>query len=106
MSVGRYLNGSEFTVSEKTDADSMVSTKIISEDQDRTIVFTDFNSGKAVGNLFSTRKKVADALNIDQSEIVTTLIDAIDHPCDAELVENPEFKAQSLELDLMKLPIC
>lgn len=106
MSVGRYLKGSEFLVNEKIDADSLVSTKIIKEDQDRTVVFTDFNGGKAVGNLFSTRKKVADALNIDQSEIVTTLIDAIDHPCDAVLVDDPEFRAQQLPLDLMKLPIC
>jgi 2,5-furandicarboxylate decarboxylase 1 len=106
MSVGKYLDGTELKITEKVDADSMLSTRLMSEDQGVTIVFDNFNGGKAVGNLFSTRKKVADALNIDQSEIVTSLIHAVDNPCDTELVDNPEFRYQTLPTDLMSLPIC
>ncbi len=106
MSVGKYLTGSEYKVDRKIDADSQDATKIISEDQDRTVLFTDLNGGMAVGNLFSTRKKIASALGIDQSEIVKYMIKAIDHPCDTETVSDPEFRFQELPLDLTKLPIC
>ena len=106
MSVGKYLTGSEYKVEKKIDADSQDATKIISEDQDRTVLFTDLNGGRAVGNLFSTRKKIATALGIDQSDIVKHMIDAIDNPIDTELVSDPEFRYQELPLDLTKLPIC
>ncbi len=106
MSVGKYLTGSEYKVEKKIDADSQDATKIISEDQDRTVLFTDLNGGRAVGNLFSTRKKIATALGIDQSDIVKHMINAIDNPIDTELVSDPEFRYQELPLDLTKLPIC
>ena len=106
MSVGKYLTGSEYKVEKKIDADSQDATKIISEDQDRTVLFTDLNGGRAVGNLFSTRKKIATALGIDQSDIVKHMINAIDNPTDTELVRDPEFRYQELPLDLTKLPIC
>ncbi len=106
MSVGMYLTGSEFEVGKKIDADSQDATKIISEDQDRTVLFTDLNGGKAVGNLFSTRRKIATAMGIDQSEIVKHMIHAIDNPEDTQIVDNPDFRFQELPLDLTKLPIC
>ena len=106
MSVGKYLTGSEYKVDRKIDADSQDATKIISEDQDRTVLFTDLNGGRAVGNLFSTRKKIASALGIDQSGIVKFMINAIDNPADTEIVKDPEFRFQELPLDLTKLPIC
>ena len=106
MSVGKYLKGTEFTVDPKVNPDSQEATKIMSEDQDRTVVFKSFNGGKAVGNLFSTRKKIAEAMGIDQKDIVKTMITAIDCPCGTEMVEDPEFRAQSLDVDLLKLPIC
>ena len=106
MSVGKYLTGTEFKVDRKIDADSQDATRIISENQDRTVLFTDLNGGKAVGNLFSTRKKIASALGIDQSDIVKHMIRAIDNPIDTETVSDPEFRYQELPLDLTRLPIC
>ena len=106
MSVRKYLSGSEFAVKEKIDADSQFATKIMSEDQDRTVLFEDLNGGRAVGNLFSTRKKIADAMGIGQGDIVKHMIDAIDHPIDTEVVDDPEFRYQELPLDLTRLPIC
>lgn len=106
MSVGKYLKGTEFIVKEKIDPDSQSATKLMAEDQDRTVVFSDYNGGKAVGNLFSTRKNIAEAMNMDQGDIVMSLVSAIDDPCDVNVVNNPEFKAKSVPVDLMKLPIC
>ena len=106
MSVGKYLKGTEFRVKDKIDADSTQSTKLMLEDQDRTIIFENVTGGKAVGNLFSTRQKVAEALNIGQDVIVTSLIHASDNTCDTEFTDEPEFRYQSLPVDLMALPIC
>lgn len=106
MSIKKYLNGSEFEINKKINADSLDATKIMSENQDRTVVYTSYNGGKAVGNLFSTREKIATALGIDQKEICTSLLDAIDSPCDIEIIESPEFKTKSVDVDLTKLPIC
>ena len=106
MSVRKYLSGSEFNIAAKIDADIQEATKIISEDQDRTVIFSDLNGGTAVGNLFSTRKKIAAAMNIDQSEIVKHMIHAIDNPEDVQETDSPEFRYQELSLDLTKLPIC
>ena len=106
MSVGKYLRGSEFTVSDEIDPDSCASARFMSEDQDRTVIFKSFNGGKAVGNLFSTRKKIADAMGMDQKDIVPNLLHAIENPCGCETVDDPEFREVSVEKDLMKLPIC
>ena len=64
MSLRRYLSGSEFTVKDSIDADTQKATSLISEDQDRTVVFEDLNGGVAVGNIFSTRAKIAEAMGI------------------------------------------
>ena len=106
MSAGKYLNGSEFTVREKIDADSQIATKYMAEDQDRTVVFESVNGGRAVGNLFSTRRKIADAMKIQPSDIVKHMICAIDNPEDTVITDKPEFRFQELPLDLTKLPIC
>ena len=82
MSLRRYLSGSEFTVKERIDADSQKATSVISEDQDRTVVFKDLNGGVAVGNMFSTRAKIADAMGIQPQDIVKHMLYAIDHPVD------------------------
>ncbi len=106
MSVAKYLNGNEFQVRKKIEPDSDVITKTLLEDQSRTVVFSDINGGKAVGNLFSTREKVADAMNIQPDEIVKVLIDAVDNPCDVNVVKDPIFRSNSIDVNLLNLPIC
>ena len=106
MSLRRYLSGSEFTVKESIDADSQKATSLMSEDQDRTVVFGDLNRGVAVGNIFSTRAKIADAMGIAPADIVKHMLYAIDHPTDTAVISDPEFRYQELPLDLMRLPIC
>ena len=80
-------------------------TSFLMADQAKTVVFEDLDGGKAVGNRFSTREKMADALNIPKDAIVGHILHAVDHPESCEIVENPEFRAKELPLDLMKLPI-
>ena len=105
MSVKESLFGEVVTVKEHIKCESKgVSSKLL-EDQNKTYLFEDLNGGRAAGNIFSTRAKIAQALNIGKDEIVNHLLDAITSPKACETVDDPMFRQCSLELDLMKLPI-
>ena len=106
MAIGRYLDDSVFVVKDKIDADSQNATRVMLEDQDRTVLFEGLNSAKAVGNLFSTRKKIADAMKIDVDKISSHLSRAVDHPIPVVEVNDPGFKERTLEVDLTRLPVC
>ena len=106
MSVRTFLNGSEYAVKDSLNPDSQDATRIMSEDQDRTVVFESINRGKAVGNLFSTRKKIADAMGIDAKDIVPYLLRALETPSETQMTNGPEFKTREMNVDLTELPIC
>ena len=105
MSVKKSLFGDVITVPEHIDPDTRDVTKALMKDQDRTVVFEDLNGARAAGNLFSTRAKTAEALNVPADGIVNHLLDAVGHPQKYEVVDDPEFRQVSREVDLMSLPI-
>lgn len=104
MAVKRFLHDGSI-IEKKTKPESSDVTRILMEDQDETIVFKDLNGGTAAGNLFSTRKKIADAMKIDSKDIVKHMIDAISSPSRPEIVEDPEFRSVEMKKDLLALPI-
>ena len=93
------------TISDSVNLEDGKITRILSEDQESTILFENLNGGKAVGNLFSTRAKIAKALNIPKDGIVEHMLYAINNPVSTDFVDNPEFRECELPLDLTKLPI-
>ncbi|UAL08293.1 MAG: UbiD family decarboxylase [Candidatus Methanogranum gryphiswaldense] len=105
MSLRNSLHGDVRKVEENIDPDSGKITKYLMGDQETTFLFTNLNGKKAAGNVFSTRKKIADALNIKPEDIVKSLMNAIDDPKDTKEIKDPEFKTKKMDLDLMKLPI-
>ncbi|MDR2845792.1 MAG: UbiD family decarboxylase [Candidatus Methanoplasma sp.] len=105
MSLKNSLGGNVRVVKKKIDADSADVTKILLEDQEKTVFFENLNGGTAAGNVFSTRKKIADALNIAPEDIVGHLINAVDSPKDVKIVKTPKFRSKSIKTDLTKLPI-
>ena len=105
MSLKSSLTGNIQVIDKKVESDSTEVTSFLIADQEKTFIFNDLNGGKAAGNVFSTRKKIADAMNIGPNEIVGHLIGALGSPADTKEVEVPEFKERIVELDLMKLPI-
>lgn len=105
MSLKSSLTGDVRTVDEKIDPDSGKVTKILMDDQDTTFVFSNLNGGKAAGNVYSTRAKMAKAMNIAPDKIVSHLMEAIDRPVDTKIVDKPEFRAKAAATDLTKLPI-
>lgn len=105
MSVKESLFGDVVTIGDRVDNDTTDVTRALMEDQDKTVVFEDLNGGRAAGNLFSTREKTAAALNVPKDGIVEHLLDAITNPKPYEIVDDPEFRAESGDVDLMSLPI-
>jgi 2,5-furandicarboxylate decarboxylase 1 len=105
MSIMRSLKGDVSRIEKNVDPDSGEVTRTLFEDQEKTVVFESLNGGKAAGNVFSTRKKIADNMNIEPGEIVSALMAAIDSPIDTQIVADPEFRSKTAEKDLMKLPI-
>ena len=105
MSVGGRFPEDVHVVSEKIECESEKITKVLMEDQDRTVLFEDIGGGRAAGNVFSTRGKIAEAMGIRPQEIVDFLAFAIAHPAAVNPVGNPEFRGTVLDTDLMKLPI-
>ena len=105
MTVEKSLFGNIVTVSDAVDPDTRDVTRRLMDDQGATVVFENLNGGRAAGNIFSTREKTAQALNVPRDGIVEHLLEAIGSPCACEVVENPSFRAVSREVDLMSLPI-
>ena len=105
MSVKESLFGDIVTVKGPTDPDTRDVTKALQADQTKTVVFEGLNGGKAAGNIFSTREKVAAALNIGKEDIVTHIMKAVEAPKPCQTVDSPEFKEAPREVDLMSLPI-
>ncbi len=105
MSIRESISGNIITVTEHIDPNTQEVTRRLLKDQTATVLFEDLNGGRAVGNLFSTREKMAAVLNIPREGIVEYLLYAIDNPEPCEVVNEPEFREVSTKLDLMKLPI-
>lgn len=105
MSVRESLKGNIVTVQGPVDPDSREVTRKLLEDQSATVVFEDLNGGKAVGNLFSTREKAAAAMNIPRDGVVEHILQAIESPVPCRVVDDPEFRQVSRDVDLMSLPI-
>lgn len=105
MSVKDSLFGEIKTIKSHIDPDKGDATAKLMEDQDATYVFEDLNGGRAAGNIFSTREKIAKALNIPKEDIVTHLLDAVNSPRECETVSSPAFRECTVPTNLMKLPI-
>ena len=105
MSVKSSLKGDVRKITQKTDPDSTDVTRILCEDQEKTILFENLNGHAAAGNLYSTREKIASALNIKPSDIVEHLLSTINNPVPTNEVKNPGFRSKCDKPKLMNLPI-
>ncbi|MCL2296076.1 MAG: UbiD family decarboxylase [Methanomassiliicoccaceae archaeon] len=105
MALRDFLGENVFSIKGNTDPVSTKITETMLSDQDTTVLFENINGKKAAGNVFSTRKKIAAAMNISPEKIVGHILSAIDSPCDLNEVKTPEFTANKMKTDLAALPI-
>ncbi len=81
-------------------------TRILLGHPRQPVHFAKLEGGEAVGNLWSTRDRVAASLGIPKEQLLPKLMEAQVHPTDARLVESAPFLAQSTtDVDLRSLPI-
>ncbi|MBR2255365.1 MAG: UbiD family decarboxylase [Candidatus Methanomethylophilaceae archaeon] len=105
MAVRQSIYGRVSKVEGHVSRDDQSVTRRLMEDQTATVVFEDLDGGKAVGNLFSTREKIAKALNVPADGIVGHMLEGIGNPIPVEEVSSPSFKTVSRKVDLTELPI-
>ncbi|MDR0523762.1 MAG: UbiD family decarboxylase [Candidatus Methanoplasma sp.] len=105
MSIKSSLKGDARIVAGHVDPESPAVTEALLEDQGETVVFEGLNGGRAAGNVFSTREKIAEALGIRADGIMGHIMGAMDSPVDPEEVPDPAFRESVPETDLLKLPV-
>ncbi len=105
MTVKDCVTDDVVRIKSKTSRDDCSVSRMLSEDQSRSVLFEDLDGGWALGNRFSTRDKIAKALGIDPAGIVQHILEANDRPAPCELVEDAPSLKNELPLDLTALPI-
>jgi UbiD family decarboxylase len=97
--------GDVVTVPERTRRD-LECTKVLLEHPRQPVHFKDLDGAEAVGNLWSTRDRVASSLSISKHELLGKLLEAQAHPRDTRLVETAAFlKHDTADVDLFNLPV-
>jgi len=81
-------------------------TKYLLENLHKPVWFRNLDGYEAIGNLWSTRDRIALALRTNKKDLVLHILEAIRHPLNVEIVEQAEFlKNQSEDFDLRESPI-
>jgi UbiD family decarboxylase len=105
MTVKESLTRPFEKIERKVDPASGEVTEILAKEQAKTFYFTDLNGGRAIGNRFSTREKIAGALGIKTSEIVDAMASAVSGPKQYAETRDPAFREVSVNVDLTEMPI-
>jgi UbiD family decarboxylase len=81
-------------------------TRILLAHPRQPVHFTNLDGGEAVGNLWSTRERVAASLEIPKDQLLPRLMEAQARPTDVRTVPTAPFLAQTTaDVDLRALPI-
>lgn len=107
MSIREHIAGMDDVrvVDEPVDPDLGV-TAYLRRDQTRPVLFDNVDGSRLIGNLWSTRDRIAKALNTDREGLVHLIAEALASPRDPAVVDGPEVLAHSTEdVDLTSLPI-
>jgi UbiD family decarboxylase len=92
-------------VDEPVDPDLGI-TSYLKKDQSRPVLFENVDGSRLVGNLWSTRDRIATALNTDREGLVHLITEALASPREPEMVENAEVLSNySDDVDLSTIPI-
>src|SRR3989441_852669 len=87
-------------------ATDLEATRFLLRHPRQPVHLQDLHGGEAVGNLWSTRDRVATALRVPKADLLPKLMDAQGHPRDARVVERADFmRHETTDVDLRGLPI-
>ncbi len=81
-------------------------TRILVREPRRPVHFRSLDGAEAVGNLWSTRDRVAAALRTPNETLLGRLMEAQTHPMDTRLVDSAPFlRHSSTDVNLLDLPV-
>jgi len=81
-------------------------TRVLMKHPRNPVHFADLEGYEAVGNLWSTRERVAGAMDTTRDALMGHLMEAMARPEDVEVVPKAEFQAnESTDVDLLESPI-
>src|SRR3989475_10148135 len=87
-------------------ATDLEATRFLLRHPRQPVHLRNLKGGEAVGNLWSTRDRVATALRVSNADLLPKLMDAQAHPKDARVVDRAVFIGQETAGDgLRELPI-
>ncbi|AEH24091.1 UbiD family decarboxylase [Pyrococcus yayanosii] len=101
--IGRFKD--ELVVIEEPVSRELEITKFLLRYRDRPILFRDVEGWEVVGNLWSTRERIARFLNTDRRGLLFLLTDAIENPRTYRVVEDAPFLKNVEKADLEALPV-
>lgn len=107
MSLKTYIEAfPEIEVIEKEVSREYEITKILKENPTKPVLFDNLDGYKAVGNLWSTRERIARGLGCKQEEMVFKILEAMKNPTTTKVMEDsPFFKNRLKNFDLRESPI-
>lgn len=105
MTVIDSVSEDTLRIPEKVSRDDCSVSRILASDQSKEVLFEDLDGGRALGNRFSTRDRIAKALGIPRDAIVRHIMEASEHPVPCEVVEDAPGLRNDLPVDLTALPI-
>src|SRR2546427_533183 len=87
-------------------ATDLEATRFLLRHPRQPVHLRNLQGGEAVGNLWSTRDRVATALRVSNADLLPKLMDAQAHPKDARVVARADFmRHETTDVDLRELPI-
>src|SRR3989454_897846 len=87
-------------------ATDLEATRFLLQHPRQPVHLKDLHGGEAVGNLWSTRDRVATALRVLKVDLLPKLMDAQARPKDTRVVERADFmRHETTDVDLRDLPI-
>ncbi|WP_297520572.1 UbiD family decarboxylase [Thermococcus sp.] len=96
----------ETVVVEKPVSKELEITKYLLKYRDRPVLFRDVGGWSVAGNIWSTRGRIADYLNLTVGELTPFIADAMENPAPYETVDDAPFLRNSTEdFSLLELPV-
>ncbi|MFW5898757.1 MAG: UbiD family decarboxylase [Candidatus Saliniplasma sp.] len=106
LSFSSFVNKFEKRIVEEEVSCEMDATKEALKDLEEPVYFPNFPGGPLMINLWGTRERVGKALDVDKSQIVDLLAQAVENPEPVEIVDDaPILDNMVADFDLRDFPI-
>src|SRR4030065_1927748 len=71
-------------------------TKILHKERTKPVLFENLDGYRAVGNMWSTRERIAQAMSVTPAELTSKMLQAMDSPSPPQEIGNAPFEKNIL----------